>query len=54
MSREEGEVRDLYRVCSGEFPEDIEKYDGFVISGSCNDAHGDDVWICELLVSGGD
>ena len=38
-------------VASGEFPEDdeIELFDGFVITGSCNDAHENDVWICKLL-----
>ncbi|KAM1683125.1 hypothetical protein ACFXTN_031327 [Malus domestica] len=35
MLAEEGEAWDLYRVVCGEFPEDdeIESYDGFVISG---------------------
>ncbi|GMY38954.1 gamma-glutamyl peptidase 5-like isoform X1 [Fagus crenata] len=51
MLAEEGETWDVYRVASGEFPEDdeIELFDGFVITGSCNDAHGNDVWICKLL-----
>ncbi|KAF1001605.1 hypothetical protein AG4045_018350 [Apium graveolens] len=51
MLAEEGETWDMFRVVAGEFPddEDIELYDGFVITGSCNDAHGNDVWICKLL-----
>lgn len=51
MLGEEGEVWDVYRVPAGELPGDgeIELYDGFVITGSCNDAHGDDAWICELV-----
>ncbi|KAF3963285.1 hypothetical protein ACB098_07G073500 [Castanea mollissima] len=51
MLAEEGETWDVYRVASGEFPEDDEigLFDGFVITGSCNDAHGNDVWICKLL-----
>ncbi|KAG7977389.1 hypothetical protein I3843_05G029100 [Carya illinoinensis] len=51
MLAEEGETWDVYRVACGEFPEDeeIALFDGFVITGSCNDAHGNDVWICKLL-----
>ncbi|CAK9141672.1 unnamed protein product [Ilex paraguariensis] len=51
MLEEEGEIWDVYRVEAGEFPADdvVEDYDGFVISGSCSDAHGNDVWICKLL-----
>ncbi|KAK4563741.1 hypothetical protein RGQ29_006031 [Quercus rubra] len=51
MLAEEGEIWNVYRVASGEFPEDDEigLFDGFVITGSCNDAHGNDVWICKLL-----
>ena len=51
MLAEKGEIWDVYRVASGEFPKDdeIELFDGFVITGSCNDAHGNDVWICKLL-----
>nr|XP_043628798.1 gamma-glutamyl peptidase 5-like [Erigeron canadensis] len=52
MLAEEGEIWDVFRVCNGHFPSDDEigVYDGFVISGSCSDAHGNDVWICKLLV----
>lgn len=48
---EEGENWDLYRVVNGEYPdeEEIGLFDGFVISGSCNDAHGNDAWIVRLL-----
>lgn len=51
MLAEEGEIWDMYRVAAGEFPDDEEigNYDGFVITGSCNDAYGNDVWICRLL-----
>ncbi|GJM98752.1 hypothetical protein PR202_ga15789 [Eleusine coracana subsp. coracana] len=45
-----GETWDLYRAVDGELPaqEDLEKYDGFVISGSPNDAYADDEWILRL------
>lgn len=48
---EEGDTWDLFKVALGEFPteEEIAKLDGFVVTGSCNDAHGDDLWICELM-----
>ncbi|XP_008794061.2 gamma-glutamyl peptidase 5-like [Phoenix dactylifera] len=48
---EEGEIWEVYRAARGELPaeEDVDAYDGFVITGSCNDAHGDDLWIKELL-----
>ncbi|GLU08064.1 hypothetical protein SLE2022_249930 [Rubroshorea leprosula] len=51
MLAEEGEKWDAFRVGSGEFPNDNEigLYDGFVITGSSNDAHGNDVWICRLV-----
>ncbi|KAJ7968322.1 Gamma-glutamyl peptidase 5 [Quillaja saponaria] len=51
MLAEEGETWDLYRVAAGEFPneEEVGSCDGFVITGSCNDAHGNDAWICKLL-----
>ncbi|CAA2979661.1 gamma-glutamyl peptidase 5-like [Olea europaea subsp. europaea] len=51
MLEEEGETWDMFRVSNGEFPEDekVGEYDGFVITGSCNDAHGNDLWICKLL-----
>lgn len=51
MLAEEGESWDFFRVAHGEFPSDDEigEFDGFVITGSCNDAHGNDLWICKLL-----
>ncbi|XP_052194933.1 gamma-glutamyl peptidase 5-like [Diospyros lotus] len=51
MLAEGGETWDVYRVAAGDFPNDegIDAYDGFVITGSCNDAHGNDPWICKLL-----
>ncbi|CAL5081529.1 unnamed protein product [Urochloa decumbens] len=47
-----GEAWDLYRAVDGELPapEDIDGYDGFVISGSPHDAYGDDPWILRLCV----
>ncbi|PIN18658.1 putative glutamine synthetase [Handroanthus impetiginosus] len=52
MLKEEGETWDVFRVAKGEFPADDEigEYEGFVITGSCNDAHGNDLWIRELLI----
>ncbi|CAL9086223.1 unnamed protein product, partial [Musa textilis] len=44
---EEGETWHVFHASRGELPpaEDVDAYDGFVISGSCSDAHGDDQWI---------
>ncbi|KAL8541760.1 hypothetical protein ACS0TY_002860 [Phlomoides rotata] len=51
MLKEEGESWDVFRVARGEFPaeDQIGDYEGFVITGSCNDAHGNDLWISKLL-----
>ncbi|CAH9125696.1 unnamed protein product [Cuscuta epithymum] len=51
MLAEEGETWSVFRVARGEFPADDEigEFDGYVITGSCGDAHGNDVWICDLL-----
>lgn len=51
LLEEEGEVWDVYRVAKGELPADdvVEIYDGFVITGSSSDAHGDEVWIQDLV-----
>lgn len=51
MLAEEGETWDMFHVARGEFPDDddVGSYDGYVITGSCNDAHGNDVWICKLI-----
>lgn len=50
MLREPGESWDSFRVIDGQFPamEDLCKYDGFVVTGSRYDAHGNDVWILKL------
>lgn len=47
---DEGERWDLFRVVDGEFPEmdELQNYDGFVVSGSPYDAYGDDHWIIQL------
>lgn len=47
---EVGERWDLFRVCEEEFPDfnELHKYDGFVITGSSNDAFGNDYWILKL------
>uniref|UniRef100_A0A0A0K7I2 Glutamine amidotransferase domain-containing protein n=1 Tax=Cucumis sativus TaxID=3659 RepID=A0A0A0K7I2_CUCSA len=52
MLGEEGEIWDSYRVTAGHFPDDadIGIYDGFVVTGSCSDAHSNDPWICQLLL----
>ncbi|XP_043712392.1 gamma-glutamyl peptidase 5-like isoform X2 [Telopea speciosissima] len=51
MLGEEGEIWDFYRVIGGDFPleDELECYDGFVVSGSCSDAHGNDIWILKLV-----
>lgn len=45
-----GERWDLFRVVEGEFPEmnELDKYEGFVLSGSPYDAYGNDYWILKL------
>ncbi|MCL7048128.1 hypothetical protein MKW94_025755 [Papaver nudicaule] len=50
LLREEGETWDKFKVCGGEFPNDdeIELYDGFVITGSASGAHGNALWIIKL------
>ncbi|EOA17302.1 hypothetical protein CARUB_v10005575mg [Capsella rubella] len=47
---DEGEQWDLFRVIDGEFPrdDDLDKYDGFVLSGSLHDAFAQEDWIIEL------
>ncbi|XP_010525772.1 PREDICTED: gamma-glutamyl peptidase 1-like [Tarenaya hassleriana] len=47
---DEGEHWDAFRVIAGEFPDDkdLDSYDGFVISGSSQDAFADDDWILRL------
>ncbi|KAG9156297.1 hypothetical protein Leryth_009178, partial [Lithospermum erythrorhizon] len=52
MLAEEGETWKVFQVAKGEFPKDddeIVEFDGFVITGSCSDAHGSDLWISKLV-----
>lgn len=51
MLAEEGETWAVFHVARGEFPadDDVGKFDGYVITGSCHDAHANDAWICRLL-----
>ncbi|CAN1760987.1 Gamma-glutamyl peptidase 5 [Linum perenne] len=51
MLSEKGESWEVFKVVAGEFPDDkeLDKFDGFVITGSCNDAHSNEPWICRLL-----
>ena len=39
---------DVYHVPDMKFPEKLEQYDGFVITGSAADAHGAQPWILQL------
>ncbi|KAL6888418.1 hypothetical protein ACP4OV_009444 [Aristida adscensionis] len=45
-----GYRNDSFRVVDGEFPaaEELAGYDGFVVTGSPNDAYGEDPWIRRL------
>ncbi|KAI8565754.1 hypothetical protein RHMOL_Rhmol03G0285900 [Rhododendron molle] len=47
---EEGERWDLFRVVEGDFPDmdELQKYDGFIVSGSPYDAYANDFWILKL------
>lgn len=49
---EEGERWELFRVIDGEFPDvnELQNYDGFVVSGSPSDAYGNDYWILKLCL----
>ncbi|KAJ4963786.1 hypothetical protein NE237_023725 [Protea cynaroides] len=51
MLGEEGETWEPYRITCGDFPrdEELESYDGVVVTGSCSDAHGNDIWILKLV-----
>ncbi|CAN6298234.1 unnamed protein product [Urochloa humidicola] len=51
LLEEDGESWRVYRALRGELPTDAEAagFDGFVISGSCADAHGDEPWILALV-----
>lgn len=48
--KEEEEWR-LFRAVRGELPrgDEIDRFDGFVVTGSCSDAHGNDAWILDLV-----
>lgn len=48
---EEGERWQVYKAVRGELPGEAEAagFDGFVISGSCSDAHSDEPWILALV-----
>ncbi|GLJ11980.1 hypothetical protein SUGI_0181410 [Cryptomeria japonica] len=50
MLGEEGERWDMFRAFDRQLPkmEDLDKYDGFVVTGSKSDAHGNALWILEL------
>lgn len=50
MLSDPGETWDEYFVVDGQFPslEELQKYDGFVVTGSRHDAHGDEEWIEKL------
>ncbi|KAI5675720.1 hypothetical protein M9H77_06670 [Catharanthus roseus] len=47
---DEGEIWDLFRVIEGQFPDvnELQNYEGFVVSGSPYDAYGNEDWILEL------
>nr|CAD1841800.1 unnamed protein product [Ananas comosus var. bracteatus] len=47
---DEGETWHLFRAARGELPTaaDAAAFDGFVVTGSCSDAHGPDPWIAHL------
>jgi glucosinolate gamma-glutamyl hydrolase len=51
LLEEDGERWRVYSAVRGELPTDVEAagFDGFVISGSCADAHGDEPWILALV-----
>lgn len=50
MLSDPGEQWDEYLVVDGQFPsqEELQKYDGFVVTGSRHDAHGNEEWIEKL------
>ncbi|KAM0952139.1 putative glutamine amidotransferase [Dioscorea sansibarensis] len=46
------EIWDSYKASNGELPkadDEIAKYDGFIITGSIRDAHGNDLWVLGLI-----
>lgn len=50
MLSDPGEEWDEYFVVEGQFPDpnELHKYDGFVVTGSRHDAHGNEEWIEKL------
>ncbi|VFQ73120.1 unnamed protein product [Cuscuta campestris] len=51
MLAEEGDEWALFRVYRGELPaeDEIDSFNGFVITASSANAHDNDTWICNLL-----
>ena len=45
-----GERWDLFSIVEGQFPDmnELQNYDGFVVSGSPYDAYGNEYWILKL------
>jgi GMP synthase-like glutamine amidotransferase len=50
LFKDPGDVWDIYAVIDGKFPsqKELDGYDGFVITGSSADAHGNNEWILKL------
>ncbi|KAH9306688.1 hypothetical protein KI387_011092, partial [Taxus chinensis] len=50
MLKDPEEVWDIFKVIDGNFPslEELDMYDGVVITGSSSDAHGNEEWILKL------
>eukprot|EP00249_Psilotum_nudum_P007739 c20788_g1_i1 orf=360-932(-) len=50
MLRDPGETWDIIPVLEGMFPshQQLDEYDGFVLTGSRHDAHGNEEWILQL------
>lgn len=48
---DEGDEWRLYRAVRGELPrgDEIDRFDGFIVTGSCSDAHSNDTWILDLV-----
>eukprot|EP00250_Pteridium_aquilinum_P003993 c14247_g1_i1 orf=557-1393(+) len=54
MLNDAGEIWDTFHVVDGEFPsdDDLHKYEGFIVTGSSEDAHGSKPWVlrlCEVI-----
>lgn len=50
MLSDVGETWDTYHVVDGNFPsdDDLHKYEGFIVTGSFEDAHGSTPWVLHL------